>query len=92
MARPLKAYLGLLVALDCFKCRMCLRAGLLDCLGLLDQHVTLACFDVNLGLFLVDLRFPWLELFLFLLDLIMKYLGLICERLMSARLFEDKKN
>ena len=57
---------------------MCLRAGLFDCLSLFDQHVALACLDVNLGLFLVDLRFPRLELFLFLLDLIMKYLGLIC--------------
>ena len=57
---------------------MCLRAGLFDCLSLFDQHVTLTCLDIDLGLLLVDLRLPRLELFLLLLDLIVKYLGLIC--------------
>ena len=54
-----------------------LRAGLLDGLGLFDQHVTLTCFDVDFGLFLVDLRLPRLKLLLFLLDLVMKYLRLV---------------
>ena len=72
-----KTHLGLLVTFDCFKRFLSLRAGLFYRLSFFDQHVTLTCLDVNIGLLLVDLRFPRLELFLFLLDLIMKYLGLI---------------
>jgi len=56
---------------------MGLRTGLLDSLSLFDQHVTLTCFDVDFGLFLVDLHLPRLKLLLFLLDLVMKYLRLV---------------
>jgi hypothetical protein len=70
-------HLGFLVILQVLERFMGLRAGLLDSLGLFDQHVTLTCFDVNPGLFLVDFHLPRLELLLFLLDLVMKYLRLV---------------
>jgi hypothetical protein len=68
-----------------------LRAGLLDSFGLLDQHVALTGFDINLGLLLVDLRFPRLKLLLLLFDLVMKYLRLVLGR-MRARSIRNRKD
>ena len=70
-------HLGFLIIPQVLERFMGLRTGLLDSLSLFDQHVTLTCFDVDFGLFLVDLHLPRLKHLLFLLDLVMKYLRLV---------------
>jgi hypothetical protein len=74
---PKYTYLNFLVAPQFLKCLLCLRASLLDSLGLFDQHVALTGLDINFGLLLIDLRFPRLQFLLFLFNLVMKYLRLV---------------
>ena len=70
-------HLGFLVIPQILEHFMGFCTGLLDSLGLFDQHVTLTCFDVNLCLLLIDLYLSRLKLLLFLFNLVMKYLHLV---------------
>jgi hypothetical protein len=56
-------------------------AGNLGSLGLLEERIQLSLGNVQLRLFLVDLRRPWLELLLLDLDLVVELLGLVCAKM-----------